>query len=90
MVRLWSPKIADDPEAFVLFAFPWGQPNTPLAKFNGPRRWQREVLRDIAKHIKANRGKVEMDTLREAVASGRGIGKCPARKVDQRLAINQL
>ena len=75
MVRLWSPKIADDPEAFVLFAFPWGQPNTPLAKFNGPRKWQREVLRDIAKHIKANRGKVEMDTLREAVASGRGIGK---------------
>jgi hypothetical protein len=75
MTRLWSPAIANDPEAFVLFAFPWGQPNTPLAKFSGPRKWQREILRDISKHIKANEGKVNMDTLREAVSSGRGIGK---------------
>jgi hypothetical protein len=75
MTRLWSPAIANDPEAFVLFAFPWGQPNTPLAKFQGPRKWQREILRDINKHIKANEGKVNMDTLREAVSSGRGIGK---------------
>ena len=75
MTRLWSPAIANDPEAFVLFAFPWGQPNTPLAKFSGPRKWQREILRDITKHIKVNEGKVNMDTLREAVSSGRGIGK---------------
>ena len=75
MARLWSPQIADDPEAFVLFAFPWHQPNTPLAKFRGPRKWQRETLRALAEHIKANRGKVDMDTLRMAVASGRGIGK---------------
>ena len=75
MTRLWSPALANDPEAFVLFAYPWGQPNTPLAKFKGPRKWQREVLRDIAKHIKANQGKMDMDTLREAVSSGRGIGK---------------
>jgi hypothetical protein len=75
MTRLWSPAIANDPEAFVLFAFPWGQPNTPLAKFSGPRKWQREILRDIAKHIRVNEGKVNMDTLREAVSSGRGIGK---------------
>jgi len=75
MTRLWSPAISNDPEAFVLFAFPWGQPNTPLAKFQGPRKWQREILRDIAKHIKVNEGKVNMDTLREAVSSGRGIGK---------------
>jgi hypothetical protein len=51
MTKLWSPTIADNPEAFVLFAFPWGQSNTPLAKFSGPRKWQREILRDIAKHI---------------------------------------
>jgi hypothetical protein len=75
MTRLWSPAISNDPEAFVLFAFPWGQPNTPLAKFQGPRKWQREILRDISKHIKVNEGKVNMDTLREAVSSGRGIGK---------------
>jgi hypothetical protein len=75
MSRLWSPVVADDPEAFVLFAFPWGQVNTPLAKFKGPRKWQRDVLRDIKEHIKANKGQLNMDTLRTAVASGRGIGK---------------
>ena len=73
MVELWSPQICDDPEAFVLFAFPWGQKNTPLHKFKGPRKWQREVLRDIKTHIKNNQ--VDMSTLREAVSSGRGIGK---------------
>ena len=56
MSQLWSPGIADDPEKFVLFAFPWGQPNTPLAKFRGPRTWQRMVLREISDHIKANKG----------------------------------
>jgi hypothetical protein len=75
MSRLWSPVVADDPEAFVLFAFPWGQLNTPLAKFKGPRKWQRDVLRDIKAHIKDNKGQLDMATLRTAVASGRGIGK---------------
>jgi hypothetical protein len=37
MATLWSPRIADDPEAFVMMAFPWGQPNTPLEKYKGPR-----------------------------------------------------
>ena len=75
MVELWSPEIADDLEAFVLYAFPWGVKNTPLAKFNGPRKWQREVLRDVTEHIKAQKGKVNFDTIRESVSSGRGIGK---------------
>ena len=67
MVELWSPALADDPEAFVRFVFPWGQKNTPLANFKGPRKWQREVLNDIKAHIQRNKGKVQMDTLREAV-----------------------
>lgn len=75
MTRLWSPMLADDPESFVLFCFPWGQKNTPLEKFKGPRRWQREVLREITTHIKKNRGVLDMDALRLAVSSGRGIGK---------------
>lgn len=75
MVELWSPQIADDLEAFVLYAFPWGVKNTPLAKFTGPRKWQREVLRDVTEHIKAQKGKVNFDTIRESVSSGRGIGK---------------
>jgi hypothetical protein len=75
MTQMWSPAVADDPENFVLFAFPWGKPNTPLARFKGPRTWQRRVLRELSAHIKANKGQLQMDTLRKAVASGRGIGK---------------
>ncbi len=75
MTQLWSPQVADNPETFVLFAFPWGQKNTPLEHFKGPRAWQRRTLRSIAEHIKANRGKVDMDALRRSVSSGRGIGK---------------
>ncbi len=75
MSRLWSPAIKDDPLAFVLYTFPWGQKGTPLEQFEGPRKWQREVLRDLAEHIKQNGGKIDFDTLRMAVSSGRGIGK---------------
>ena len=75
MARLWSPAIKDNPLAFVMLVFPWGVKGTPLEHFSGPRKWQREVLQDIANHIKQNNGKLDFDTLREAVASGRGIGK---------------
>ena len=75
MSRLWAPAIKDNPLAFVMFAFPWGQPGTPLEHFKGPRKWQREVLQHIADHIKENQGKLDFNTLRHAVSSGRGIGK---------------
>jgi hypothetical protein len=79
MTQLWSPQIADDPENFVMFCFPWGQPNTPLEKFKGPRAWQRRALRRIAEFIKANKNKLNndelIDALRRAVSSGRGVGK---------------
>ena len=75
MSRLWSSEIKDNPLAFVLYAFPWGVKGTPLEHFKGPRKWQREVLISIAAHIKNNQGKVDFDTLRQAVSSGRGIGK---------------
>jgi hypothetical protein len=74
MARLWAPAIKDNPLAFVLYCFPWGQPGTPLENFTGPRKWQREVLQDLADHIKENK-KVDFDTLRESISSGRGIGK---------------
>ena len=75
MTRLWTPQIKDDPLAFVLLLFPWGEKGTPLEHFSGPRRWQREILADLRDHIRANNGKVDFDVFREAVASGRGIGK---------------
>jgi hypothetical protein len=75
MSRLWTPALKNDPLKFVLYAFPWGQKGTPLEDFAGPRRWQREVLAELAQHIAQNNGKIDFDTLRMATSSGRGIGK---------------
>ncbi len=72
---MWSPSLKDDPLAFVLYTFPWGQQGTPLEHFPGPRKWQRQILSDLRDHIKQNNGKVDFDTARLAIASGRGIGK---------------
>lgn len=75
MSRLWSAQIKDNPLAFVLYVFPWGVKGTPLENFAGPRKWQREVLQQLADQIKSNQGKIDFDTLRLAISSGRGIGK---------------
>jgi len=75
MARLWTPRIKDDPLAFVALVFPWSVKGTPLEHFKGPRKWQREVLQDIADHIKANKGQLDYAVLQEAISSGRGIGK---------------
>ena len=75
MARVWAPKIKDDPEAFVMFAFPWGQQGTPLEHFSGPRKWQRAVLRQVADHIAKNKTATAFEVLRMATSSGRGIGK---------------
>jgi hypothetical protein len=75
MSRLWSSKLKNDPEAFVLFAFPWGQPNTPLHHHAGPRKWQRRLLRRMADHIRDNDDAAAYKVFRSAIASGRGIGK---------------
>lgn len=70
---------ADDPHGFVGFAFPWGQPGTPLEKHKGPRKWQTEALLQIKAHIEDNHRRVAQGQkprlLKLARASGRGIGK---------------
>lgn len=79
MTELWDPRIADDPYAFVMFAFPWGKAGGPLETQQGPRKWQRRQLQRISEHIKqcriAKDRKQPMPMLRKAIASGRGIGK---------------
>ena len=45
----------DDPLSFVLFAFPWGKPGTPLENHTGPRQWQLDALTQMRDHIAANR-----------------------------------
>lgn len=79
MARLWSPEIKDNPYNFVLYAFPWGQRNTPLEHIKGPRTWQREDLLEIADHIKANKALIAAgqspQVFKKATVSGRGPGK---------------
>jgi len=75
MASLWTPALKNDPLKFVMWLFPWGQKNTPLENFAGPRKWQREVLKELADHIRNNDGRIDFETLRMAVSSGRGIGK---------------
>lgn len=61
-----------DPLGFVLFAFPWGDPKKPLARFSGPRQWQREQFEKIRVHLASSD---DPGVLRLALSSGRGTGK---------------
>ena len=72
-------RFRDDPLGFVLYAFPWGQENTPLHNHAGPRQWQIDALVVIQRHIEENHRRVTQDDipqlLKLARASGRGVGK---------------
>ena len=57
-----------DPLSFVYASFPWGEGD--LEKFNGPDEWQVKLLSDIRDGLKT-----PDEVIREAVASGHGIGK---------------
>jgi len=71
-----------DPLGYVLYTFPWGEKNTPLADFpHGPDEWQRDELDRIAKHVlhnldlKAKNPPEQPDVYQSATASGHDIGK---------------
>lgn len=75
MTEIWSPAIANNPLAFVRFVYPWNQEGTPLEGQKGPRKWQAEILESIGTHIARNERLDMPEMFRQAVASGRGIGK---------------
>jgi hypothetical protein len=64
-------RFSHDPYGFVMWAFPWGQPGTSLAKETGPDDWQREQLQSVGASLTADPFKV----IQDATASGHGIGK---------------
>ena len=66
----WLASVRDDPLEFVLGAFPWGEENTPLAKFPRPLDWQCEVLEDLRTGLLTPH-----QAICRATASGHGIGK---------------
>ncbi|TMN24509.1 terminase [Pseudoxanthomonas sp. X-1] len=62
-----------DPLGYALFVFPWGEKGTPL-EGKSLRKWQRKRLQRIGERLQggaADAGEV----IRQAVASGHGIGK---------------
>lgn len=62
-----------DPLGYVLYNFPWGVKGTALAN-KTIRKWQRRVLDRIGRRLRA--GAVDAgEVIREAIASGHGIGK---------------
>ena len=69
--------LADDPLEFVRLAYPWGRAGTELEAYDGPDIWQREVLEEIGRQVRAHRfdGVHPVAPIRFAVSSGRGIGK---------------
>ena len=78
MTEMWSPEISDDPYAYVMFAYPWGEKG-PLENFIGPRQWQKDELRRIRDHIGNNRELLRKGDFpivyKSATSSGRGVGK---------------
>jgi hypothetical protein len=66
----WLADVSADPLAFVLGAFPWGEPGTRIAKFKGPEAWQEELLGRIRDGLLTPN-----QAIQEATASGHGVGK---------------
>ena len=56
---------------WVMYAFPWGVPGTELEEHDGPDAWQKAQQDRVSVSIKNN----PEGTIREAIASGHGIGK---------------
>jgi hypothetical protein len=64
-----------DPYGWVMWAFDWGYGE--LEGFDGPDEWQKADLIATGESVKANNfdGVTPVDPIREATASGHGIGK---------------
>lgn len=67
-------RFANDPLGFVLWAFPWGEPGTPLEDKLGPEDWQRDQLRRIGERLQ-NPDATPVSVIEEDISSGHGIGK---------------
>lgn len=60
-----------DPLGAVGFGFTWGEGE--LAQSSGPRKWQRQLLRDIGDHL--SNPATRFKPFKAAISSGHGIGK---------------
>lgn len=65
----WLASVSDDPYAFVMGAFPWGEPGRLEAE-TGPEAWQKDILFAVRDGLLDLR-----QAIQTAVASGHGVGK---------------
>lgn len=67
----------DDPLAYVLSVYPWGEPGTDLERATGPDTWQTKILQEIGDEVKKRRfdGHNPVNPLRLCRASGHDCGK---------------
>lgn len=63
-------ELRDKPYEWVMYAFPWGEPGSELAGFDGPDEWQEALLLDIESGLKTVN-----EVLQLATMSGNGVGK---------------
>lgn len=75
--NLPRPGVSQQPAWLVMWAFPWGEPGTPLEKEEGPDEWQRLFLQDLAKLLSEREFDCvnPVNPIQMSVASGHGIGK---------------
>jgi len=69
---------AYDPLGYVLYAFPWGEPGTPLEDYDGPEDWQKEILEEVGRKLRAGAISAEDAmawVIQVALSSGHGAGK---------------
>lgn len=64
-------KYRHDPLGAVMYGFPWGEGE--LRSSRGPRKWQRQLLRDIGQHL--SNPETRFKPFKGAISSGHGIGK---------------
>jgi hypothetical protein len=67
----------NDPHGFVLYSFPWGEAGTELENEPGPEDWQIRLMNSIRDKLLAGMefGEAVASAIREARASGHGVGK---------------
>ncbi len=76
---LHQPEIKDNLYKFVMAAYPWEQPGTPLQYNAGPRAWQKDDLIELSDHILEQQRCIQdgrVPTMfKKGTAAGRGPGK---------------
>ena len=74
----WLASVSNDPYAFVLGAFPWGEPGTSLENDSGPTAWQTrhlKLIRDKLQSGEMSPGEAVNYVVQIATTSGHGVGK---------------